>query len=160
MKVFFLLLYCHLLYKSLECSCTTHTVVTSIFWSKKNVQAELTINLFSGMFLGNNCSWKLKFHKEVFFKKGLINEILSFMIIYSLGTRISRHLLMYIFFASIQTCNNCEKGLFFSIYPPSFHHQAFMTLGKRRSCVARLELFKRLYTYSQTYLPAFSSFLA
>ena len=62
------------------------------------MQAELTINLFSGMSLGNNCSWKLKSHQEVFFKKGLINENLSFMKLYSLVTCISRHLLIYIFF--------------------------------------------------------------
>ena len=146
MKVFFLLLYCHLLYKSLECSCTTHTVVTSIFLSKKNVQAELTINSFSGMSLVNNCS-------------------LSFMKIYSLG-RDPPFKAFILMVNSVCTffCINTylqqlwKRPLLFHL--PSFHHQAFMTLGKRRSCVARLELLKRLYTYSQTYLSAFSSFLA
>ena len=59
------------------------------------MQVELTINSFSGMSLGNNCSWILKSHQEIFFKKSLlINEVLSFIIIFSLETRLSRHLLM------------------------------------------------------------------
>ena len=129
MKVFFLLLYCHLLYKSLECSCTTHTVVTSIFWSKKKC-ASRTDNKF--IFRNVSREWLFfKFHENLFPREGP-----AFQGIYTYG-----EFCLHIFLHQYILATTVKKA---SSFPSTFlSSSGFYDIGKKKIMCGKTWIIKK-----------------